>query len=128
MANLQLQADLLPWVSLCHDVIEVTSWKGHDDNGRQILDPTTTRQYRCYIQNNERTSWNVEVANDGTPYKAYVLSVPLNMGVAVPIRRDEQMKVVASSYMELGTVRRIGLVNCYQDQYGNLHNMEITFE
>lgn len=128
MVNLQLQADQLPWVALCNDVIEVTNWKGHDSGGRPILDSTTTRQYRCYIQNNERTSWATELGTDGFPYVAYVLSVPLNQGDAVPIISKAQMTVVKSSYVEVGTIRRIGIIKSYPDQYGNLHNMAITFE
>lgn len=126
--NLQLQADLLPWISLCHDVIEVTSWSGHTSNGKPVLDGSTTRQYRCYIQDNERTSWSQYQATDGMPYIAYVLSVPIGQGNAVPIRSKEQMTVVTSSYVTTGTQRRIGIIKSYQDQYGNLHNMAITFE
>lgn len=128
MTNLQLQADQLPWVALCHDVIEVTTLLGHDGQGKPVPDPTTTRRYRCYIQDNERTSWSDQLANDGMPYVAYVLSVPIGQGDAVPIRSKEMMTVVTSSYVEVGTSRRIGVIKSYQDQYGNLHNMAITFE
>jgi hypothetical protein len=126
--NLQLQADLLPWVSLCHDVIEVTDWKGHTDNGAAVLDPTTTRQYRCYIQNNDRTSWNEYAATDGMPYISYTLSIPIGQTDAVPIRSKSQMTVITSNLVETGTIRRIGVIKSYPDQYGNLHNMAITFE
>lgn len=128
MVNLQLQSDQLPWVSLCHDVIEVTDFKGHDSGGRPILDVTTTRRYRCYIQNNERTSWSTELGTDGFPYVAYTLSIPIGKGDAVPIVSKSQMTVVVSSYVEIGTLRRIGIIKSYPDQYGNLHNMAITFE
>src|SRR5262249_8540737 len=128
MTNLQLQADQLPWVALCHDIIEVTSYKGHLDTGQPGLDPTTTRRYRCYIQDNERTSWSEYAATDGSPFIAYTLSVPIGQGDALPIRKNEQMTVVASSYVDVGTIRRIGVIKSYQDQYGNLHNMAITFE
>lgn len=128
MVNLQLQADLLPWIALCHDVIEVTTFKGHDSGGRPVLDTTTTRQYRCYIQDNDRTSWSMELGVDGLPYVAYVLSVPIGRGDAAPIKSNEQMTVVSSSCVDIGTQRRIGVIKSYQDQYGNLHNMAITFE
>lgn len=126
--NIQLQADLLPWVSLCHDVIQVTTLKGHDGNGKPVLDLTTTRQYKCYIQDNERVSWSEYAATDGMPYVAYVLSIPIGGTDAVPIRKNDQMTVVTSSYLVLNTTRRIGVIKSYQDQYGNLHNMAITFE
>jgi len=128
MANQQLQADQLPWINLCHDVIEVTTWKGHDAGGRPTLDLTTTRQYRCLIQNNERTSWSPELGTDGEPYVAYVLSIPIGQGDAVPIRKNEQMKVVTSNFVTVNTIRRIGIFKSYPDQYGYLHNMAITFE
>lgn len=126
--NQQLQADLLPWVELCHDVIEVTTWKGHASNGSPTLDTTTTRQYKCYIQDNERTSWSDFSATDGMPYIAYVLSIPLGQFDAVPIRKNSQMTVVTSKVVDTGTIRRLGVIKSYQDQYGNLHNMAITFE
>ena len=128
MANQQLQADQLPWIALCHDIIEVTTFKGRDSGGRPVLDPTTTRQYRCYIQDNQRVSWTDQIGTDAEPYIAYVLSIPIGQGDAVPIERNEQMVVVASSYVKTGTNRRIGIIKSYQDQYGNLHNMAITFE
>lgn len=128
MVNQQLQTDLLPWISLCHDVIEVTTLKGNDGQGIPVLDGTTTRRYRCYIQDNERLSWTDQIGTDGVPYVAYILSVPLGQGDAVPIRKNEQMTVVTSSYVQTGVVRRIGVIKSYQDQYGNLHNMAITFE
>src|SRR5215469_4012319 len=114
MTNLQLQADQLPWVALCHDVIEITDWKGHTDNGVAVLDLTTTRQYKCYIQDNERTSWSEYSATDGMPYIAYILSVPIGQGDAVPIRSKSQMKVVSSSVVQTGTIRRIGVIKSYQ--------------
>lgn len=126
--NLQLQADLLPWVSLCHDVIQVTTLTGHDSNGKPVPNPATARQYRCYIQDNERTSWNEYAGTDGMPYVAYILSIPIGGTDAVPIRSNEQMTVVTSNVVETNTTRRIGVIKSYQDQYGNLHNMAITFE
>lgn len=126
--NLRLQADLLPWITLCNDVIEVTTLQGHDGHGKPVLDPTTARQYRCYIQYNERTTWSEYGATDGMPYVAYTLSIPIGQEDAVPIRKNEQMTVMASSFVETGTSRRIGVIKSYPDQYGNLHNMAITFE
>lgn len=128
MPNLRLQVDQLPWVALCNDVIQVTTLKGHNSEGQPVLDGTTTRQYRCYIQDNERTSWSDQMGTDGMPYVAYVLSIPLNGTDAVPIGKNEQMTVVTSNYVKTGTIRRIGLIRSYPDQYGNLHNIAITFE
>lgn len=127
MTNIRLQVDLSAFIDLCNARLQVTTVTGHDGNGRPILDTTTTRTYRCYIQANERTSWSDREATDGMPNVAYVLSVPVNQSDAVPIRKNDQMEILApSSYA--GIIRRIGTIKSYEDQYGNLHNMAITFE
>lgn len=130
MANVRLQADQLPWVPLCNHVIEVTTWKGRGANGEPILDPTTTRQYRCLIQNTDTSTWNQQGVTDGNPYSAYVLSIPITGPVtddAVPISNHEQVTIIQPTYLA-GTVRRMGTVEHYPDQYGNLHNMRFTFQ
>lgn len=129
MTNTRLITDLSAFVPLCHDVIQVTSFSGaHTADGKPVLNMATQRSYRCYIQNNERTSWNDYSATDGMPYVAFVLSIPIGQGDALAIHKTEQMSVTTSSYVPTPTIRRIGTIKSYQDQFGNLHNMAITFE
>lgn len=131
MTNTQAITEQYPWVHLCNHVIEVTTWKGHDAHGLPVLDPTTTRRYRCLIQDNETTSWSDIGGTDGMPYLAYILSIPITGLVIddiVPIRKNEQITVIAPSYLASEKPRRVGTVKSYFDQYGNLHNIAITFE
>lgn len=120
-----------PWVHLCNHTIEVTNWSGHEPHGLPILDPTTTRRYRCFIQENETTSWSDIGGTDGMPYLAYVLSVPITGSITddvVPIRKNSQMTVIVPTYLASEKPRRIGTIKSYSDQYGNLHNIAMTFE
>lgn len=129
MTNSLLLASQAIFLVDMHHVISVTSYgAGHDNSGRRVLDPSTTRQYHCLLQNNENTRWNVSSATDDFPYVAYVLSTPIGQGDAVPIRVEEQMTVITPSIWTSSTPRRLGNIRSYFDQYGNLHNMAITFQ
>lgn len=126
--NLLLASQAIFLVDM-HHVIQVTSYgTGHDNNGARLLDNSTTRQYNCLLQNNENTRWNNQSATDDFPYVAYVISTPIGQGDAVPIRAEEQMTIVTPTYWGPSTPRRLGTVKSYFDQYGNLHNMTLTFQ
>lgn len=126
--NQQLLAAQYLYLQNMHHVIEVTTWSGHDNYGKPTLDPTTTRRYNCYLQTNETTRWNTDSATDAFPYVAYVLSVPIGGSDAVPIRREEQVTVITPSYWESSTPRRLGKIQGYFDQYGNLFVQQFSFE
>lgn len=114
-----------------HHVIQVTTYSGHDAYGKRQLstDPAQTRQYNCLIQLNERTSWNVSSDTDDLPYIAYVMTIPLGGSQPYAIRAEEQISVITYGDPEMdGTVRRMGTVKSYPDQYGNLFVQTVTFE
>lgn len=114
-----------------HHQIQVVTYAGHDGYGKRQLstDPTKTRTYNCLIQPNERTAWTVGTSTDALPYIAYVLTVPVNGTDAYPIRVEEQMTVVSSGAGEInGTVRRMGNIRTFPDQFGNAFVMTVTFE
>lgn len=114
-----------------HHIVQVVTYAGHDGYAKRQLstDPAKTRRYNCLIQPNERTAWNVASATDALPYIAYVLTVPIGGTDAYPIRVEEQITVITSGNDELdGTVRRMGMVKTFPDQYGNNFVMTITFE
>lgn len=125
MVNTQLIAGQYPFVAHCNHTIQAQSYLGHTGTGQPTLDPATIRQYRCYIEEVERTSFTVQGATDGIPYVAYILSIPINGTDAVPIHRTDKITVVNPSYI---TFRRFGTIKSYTDQFGNLHNIQITFE
>lgn len=117
------------YLELCKHVIQVETWSGaHDNYGKPQLNAATTRQYNCLLQMNEGTRWNNVSATDEFPYIAYVLSVPIGGNDAVPIRVEEQMTVVTPSYWASSTPRRLGRIQTYPDQFGNMFAMVITFE
>jgi len=131
MTNTELIAAQSVFLLDMHHQIQVVTYSGHDGYGKRALstDPTKTRTYNCLIQPNERTAWTVGTSTDGLPYIAYVLTVPVNGSDAYPIRAEEQITVLHSGSSELdGTVRRMGLVKTYPDQYGNAFVMTVTFE
>lgn len=123
------QASFLPDV---HHVIQVTSYSGgHGKNGQRLLstDPNQTRQYRCLIQPNENTAWTVASDTDAFPYMAYILSIPIGATDAYMIRVEEQLTIITFGDTTLtGTVRRMGGIKSYPDQYGNLFAQVITFQ
>jgi hypothetical protein len=124
-----LQNLLAFFLPVANHVIEVETYKGRDPFGTRQLDPTTVRQYSCYIQYNERTAWNVEQAVDGMPYIAYVLSIPIGQTTAFPIRVEEQLTIISAANPDLdGTTRRLGTVKTYSDQYGDNAVYTVTFE
>lgn len=131
MVNTELISAQSVFLLDMHHVIQVTAFSGHDEYGKRALsaDPAKTRQYNCLIQPNERTAWNVATSTDALPYIAYVLTVPINGTDAYPIRNEEQITVVHSGSSELdGTIRRLGLIKTFPDQYGNAFVMTVTFE
>lgn len=129
MTSTALLNGLATFFGVANHVIEVTNYKGKDSFGKRLLDNTSTRQYRCYIQPNERTAWNNYAATDGLPYIAYVLSVPLNGTLPVLVRVEDQVTIVQAGNTDLdGQVRRLGTVKTYSDQYGNNFVFTITFE
>lgn len=129
MVNTELLSAQANFLRDMHHVIQVTSYgAGHDNNGARILDGTTTRQYNCLIQQNENTRWNVASATDDFPYVAYVISTPIGQTDAVPIRVEEQITIITPSYWASSTPRRMGNIQSYPDQYGNLFVMKITFQ
>ena len=131
MVNTELITAQSTFLLDMHHTIQVTTYLGHDGFGKRALstDPAKTRTYNCLIQPNERTAWNVAAATDALPYIAYVLTVPVGGTDAYPIRVEERITVVHSGNDELdGTVRRMGLVKTYPDQYGNNFVMTVTFE
>lgn len=128
MSNLALLTHQAYFVPLMNHVIQVVSYSARDDYGTRITNPATSRQYRCLLQQNEDTSWNVAASVDALPYIAYVLSTPINGTDAVPIRAEEQMTIIAPSYWASATPRRLGTVKSYNDQYGNLFCYSVTFE
>lgn len=110
-------------------VIEVTSWgTGRDDHGKPVLDTSTTRRYTCLVQPNEATRWGTPGATDELPYIAYVLTVPIGQSEPVPIRVEEQITVVNPVYLASDTPRRMGRVQTYPDQFGNMFVVVVTFE
>jgi hypothetical protein len=114
-----------------YHVIEVTTYSGKDAYGKRQLstDPAETRQYNCLIQVNERTSWNITSDTDDLPYMAYVMTIPIGGTVPYPIRVEEQVSVVTYADPNLeGVVRRMGRIQSYPDQYGNLFTQTFTFE
>lgn len=131
MVNTELISAQSVFLLDMHHVIQVTTFAGHDEYGKRALssDPTKTRQYNCLIQPNERTAWSVAAATDALPYIAYVLTVPVNGTDAYPIRVEEQITVITSGSSELnGTIRRMGVIKTFPDQYGNAFVMTVTFE
>jgi hypothetical protein len=117
------------YAPLCNHVIQVESWSGgHDNYGKPVLDPSTSRQYKCLLQMNEQTRWGTQSATDEFPYMAYVLSVPIGQTDAVPIRAEEQVTVVSPAYWASDTPRRLGKIQTYFDQYGNTFVMVFAFE
>jgi hypothetical protein len=114
-----------------HHVIQVTTYDGKDQYGTRRLssDPAKTRQYTCLIQLNERTAWAVSSDTDDLPYIAYVMTIPIGGSATYAIRAEEQISVVtyADTGME-GTVRRMGTIKSYPDQYGNLFVQTVTFD
>jgi hypothetical protein len=131
MVNTELISAQSVFLLDMHHTIQVVTYAGHDAYGKRQLstNPSQTRQYNCLIQPNERTSWTVGTSTDGLPYIAYVLTVPIGGTDAYPIRAEEQITVIHSGNDELdGTVRRMGLVKTFPDQYGNNFVMTVTFE
>lgn len=126
--NTELIAALYPFVLVANHIVQVTSYSAKDAYGTRVLDGSTTRQYRCLLQNNEETKWNTQSATDSFPYVAYILSVPIGQTDAVPVRVEEQFTIVQPSYWGVDTPRRLGEVKSYFDQYGNLFCMTATFE
>ena len=126
--NLGLLSQQAYYLPLMNDIIQVSSYSGRDNSGAQIIDNTTTRQYKCLIQNNEDTRWSNTGAIDALPYVAYVLSTPIGQTDAVPIRVEEQITIVVPSYLASATPRRLGTIKSYPDQYGNLFCYMITFQ
>lgn len=131
MTNLELIAAQSIFLRDMHHIIEVTTYLGHDAYSKRQLstNPAQKRQYNCLIQPNERTAWNIQTSTDALPYIAYVLTVPINGTDSYPIRVEEQIKVIHSGDGELdGTIRRMGSLRTFPDQYGNNFVMTITFE
>jgi hypothetical protein len=126
--NLGLLAYQFLYAPLCNHVIEVVSFNGHDNYGKPVLDPSTARQYKCLLQMNEETAQSTPGATDDFPYMAYVLSVPIGQGDAVPIRAEEQVTVISPAYWASDTPRLLGKINTYFDQYGNNFVMVFTFK
>lgn len=127
MTNTELLNALGSFIPVANHVVQVTSYSGMDKYGSRALDSTTTRQYRCLIQNNESTHWNVQSATDDFPYVAYLLSVPIGQADAVPVRVEEQFTVVTPSYWASVTPRTLGQIKSYFDEYGSLFCMTATF-
>lgn len=132
-ANNRLLADLVRYYPRCNHVIQVTSYSGaHDNQGNRQLNTNTARQYRCLIQSIERTSWNVSEATDSWPFVAYILSIPINgfpsqssqYTDAYPIHKEEQFQVITPGYLVL---RTIGTVKSSYNEWGDLHNIMVTF-
>jgi hypothetical protein len=131
--NQRLLSDLVRWYPRCNHVIQVTSYSGaHDNQGNRQLDTATARQYRCLIQSKEDTSWATAGATDDWPFVAYILSVPINgfpntnslWTDAYPIHKEEQLQVITPSYI---TLRFIGRVMSSFNEWGDLHNIMVTF-
>lgn len=129
MSNTLLQTGQATFLKDMNHVIEVVAYaSGHDNYGNRIIDSGTSRQYRCLIQQNEDTKWSNAGSVDSFPFVAYVLSIPIDGSDAVPIRVEEQITVLAPSFMASSTPRRLGTIRSYPDQYGNLFDMTVTFE
>lgn len=111
-----------------HDVIEVTSWNGRDNYGKAVLDSTTTRRYNCLIQANENSKWGTQNVTDAFPYIAYVLTVPIGQEDLLPIRVEEQITIITPTYWDNKKIRRLGNIQSFPDQYGNLFVQQFTFE
>lgn len=128
VSNSPLLAGQSFFLPLMNHSISVSSYNARDQFGNRGIDGTTTRQYKCYIQNNENTRWATSGATDALPYVAYVLSTPIGQSEAVPIRVEEQITVIQPSYLASDTPRRMGTIKSYFDDYGNLFCYAITFE
>jgi hypothetical protein len=130
MVNTELISSQSAFLLNMHDTIQVTSYTGgHDGFGKRIdtTDPSKIRVYNCLIQDNEDTNWTVGTSTDRMPYVAYVLTVPVGGTDAYPIRTQEEMEVLSPSYLA-GTIRRLGTIKTYPDQYGNRFVQWMTFE
>lgn len=127
MTNTELLNALGSFIPVANHVVQVASYSGLDKYGSRALNSATTRQYRCLIQNNESTRWNVQSGTDDFPYLAYMLSVPIGQSDAVPVRVEEQFSVVTPSYWASSTPRTLGEIKSYFDEYGNLFCMTATF-
>jgi hypothetical protein len=118
------------YTPLCNHVVEVTSWSSikKDNYGKPILDMSTTRRYKCLLQMNDETKWTNSGATDDFPYIAYVLSVPIGGTDAVPIRVEEQVTVITPAFWASATPRRLGKIQTYPDEHGNMFVMVFGFE
>jgi hypothetical protein len=126
--NLALLSGQAYYLPLMTHIIQVTSYGARDNSGNRVLNNSTTRQYPCFIQNNEDTRWATSGAVDSFPYVAYVLSTPIGQVDAVPIRVEEQITIIQPSYWASETPRRMGAIKSYFDQFGNLFTETVTFQ
>lgn len=104
--------------------IEVTSLGKINDYGRQELDPTTKRTYRCMVSSGFSTNKTAQGVTTTEPVNAWVLGTPLEKSVPVKILDTDVVHFLNVPGQE---DRPLAGVTSYYADDGNLHNMLVRF-
>lgn len=104
--------------------IEVTSLGKLDNYGRQELDPTTKRTYRCMVSSGFSTSKTAQGVTTAQPVNAWVLATPVDRSGPIRILDTDEVHFVNVPGQE---DRPLAGVTSYYADDGSLHNMLARF-
>lgn len=104
--------------------MEVTSLGKIDDYGRQDVDPTTKRTYRCLVQNGAAITSSAQGTSVSRGVNAWVLATPLGKSTPVPILDTDLVHFTSPSDI---VDRPLAGVTGYYAEDGSLNNMIVRF-
>lgn len=117
MIELKEWEDVTPF-----QITVVSKGKRSNNYGRTDFDATTERSYKCYLDMNERVVKTQEGTQVTVSAQAYVVSIPVNNLVPVPIQEEDKVTLPD------GRVRLIAIIRSSYDTDGTLHNQTIGFQ